>query len=406
MSAPASEEALIEAARRFGTPTYVMDIAELERSAAAVERAFGGPWLRHYSLKANDSPALVRRLADRGWGANVVSAGEWALARRAGLGNSAITLEGIGKTDAVLDAVARVAAEGEPLRWVALESADEALALARLCREHGLGRGGLPPVDVLLRLNPQVEPETQAGLAVGRITSKFGMTGEEARALARVLARGPAVRVRGVHVHVGSQLAGVEAWRQGAGAAQELLGDLRAVCGDGPDTVDCGGGFPVGGPELPGPIAFRQALGDLSGKVRWAIEPGRHVVGRAGWILAQVLHVRQRGDRQQVVIDAGMTELIRPALYGAHHAVHSLTATADQHEAVTTDVEGPVCESADSFGRHKLPPLRRGDLLALADTGAYAASLSSRYNGRARPPEVFIEPDGALTLAREREEVS
>ncbi|NRQ35465.1 hypothetical protein HII36_27075 [Nonomuraea sp. NN258] len=387
--------ALAEAARTYGTPLYVTDVAELNQRAALVEDAFPDPWIRQYSLKANDDPAIVRRLAERGWGGNVVSSGEWRLAREAGLPNSAITLEGIGKTDEVLREVVAAAAAGEPLRWVALESADEAVALAAMCAQARLDH----PVEVLLRLNPQVEPETLAGLAVGKAASKFGMTADEIRELAgSPFARTPGLVVRGVHVHVGSQLNGVTAWAQGAAAAVELAAELNALLGT-VDTVDFGGGFPAGDGDLPAPADFRAAVEETLAHpllpARLAIEPGRALVAASGWLIASVLHVRRRGGRQQAVIDAGMTELVRPALYGARHPIHALDPVAGEPEP--TGVEGPICESADSFGLHDLPPLRRGDLVAIENAGAYAASLSSRYNGRPKPALVFIEPDGTFT---------
>jgi diaminopimelate decarboxylase len=137
-----------------------------------------------------------------------------------------------------------------------------------------------------------------------------------------------------------------------------------------------------------------------------AIEPGRYVVAASGWILARVLHVRCRGNRQQAVIDAGMTELIRPALYGARHPVHLVDGGRPPGELLETAVEGPVCESSDTLGVHRLPALRRGDLVAISGSGAYASSLATRYNGRPRPAEVFLHPSGDLELARAREQVS
>lgn len=209
--------AFLAAADAYGTPLYVTDLKTLDRHAAEAESAFPDPWLRQYSLKANGLPALVRRLARRGWGGNVVSAGEWRLAMRAGLPNAAITFEGIGKTDQELGMAGRAALDGQPLRWLSVESADELQALTRLCRELATGRRGRPAVDVLVRLNPQVEPETTAGLAVGRMSSKFGLTADEVRQLSLAGAfDDPGISLRGVHVHVGSQLAGVQAWTGGA----------------------------------------------------------------------------------------------------------------------------------------------------------------------------------------------
>jgi len=398
------------AADAYDTPLYVTDLQTLDHCAAEVETAFPEPWLRQYSLKANGLPALVRRLARQGWGGNIVSAGEWRLARRAGLPNAAISFEGIGKTDEELRSVVRAALDGQPLRWLSVESADEVQALARLCRDMAAGRHGRPSVGVLVRLNPQVEPETIAGLAVGRMSSKFGLSADEVRQLSRTGAfDAPGICLRGVHVHVGSQLAGVEAWTGGAQAALQLWAQLREQHGDRVDTVDFGGGFASGVAPAPSPAVFRQALEDLIAEQglavppRVAIEPGRYIVAASGWILARVLHVRCRGNRQQAVIDAGMTELIRPALYGARHPVHLVSSRSPQPELLETAVEGPVCESGDTLGVHQLPALRRGDLVAISGCGAYASAMATRYNGRPRAAEVFIHPGGNLELAHARQ---
>jgi diaminopimelate decarboxylase len=326
------------------------------------------------------------------------------------LPNAAITLEGIGKTDDELGRVVRAALDGHPLRWLSIESADELRALSRLCQKLAAGRRGRPSVSVLVRLNPQVEPETTAGLAVGRMSSKFGLTADEVRQLCLAGAfDDPGIRLRGVHVHVGSQLTGLQAWTDGARAALETWAQLRERWGDQVDTVDFGGGFPSGVATTLSPAAFRLALDHLIAAEkpavppRLAIEPGRYVVAAAGWILARVLHVRCRGGRQQAVIDAGMTELIRPALYGARHPVHLVSGHQARGELLETAVEGPVCESSDTLGVHWLGPLRRGDLVAIAGTGAYASALATRYNGRPQAAEVFIHPSGDLELARARE---
>ncbi len=484
---PALGDALRSAARRAGTPCYVTDIATLQAAAARVGAAFPDPWERRYSVKANDLPALVARVAAAGFGANVVSRGEWALANRAGIANADITLEGVGKTDADLRAAARAAADGRPLRWVSLESADEAAALARAVRELG-GRRGQPPapLDVLIRVNPAVEPETHAGLATGSSISKFGLAADEvAEAIRAGGGGGGPLRFRGLHLHVGSQLGAVDAWRDATRRSLALLALLR---GGLPafDTLDVGGGFPAAplGVAVPGPDRFAAAMTALLDAIppdrrplRLAIEPGRILVARAGWLVARVLHVRDRAappeepaaldrsgplglavvppearaiDRatRLVVIDAGMTELVRPALYGADHGIVALTshgrpvrprrtagrigmsaswrAAADERRSIAeardaaagerarrdeadpamgwglARVDGPICESTDQLGVHRLPPLRRGDLLAIRDTGAYGASMRSAYNGRPRPPEVFVEPDGSLRVVRRR----
>lgn len=416
--------ALRLAARRFGTPVAVTDVRELVLAAAEVRAAFPDPWLRAYSLKANDVAAIVTRVTDLGFDANVVSRGEWAVATRAGVPDARITIEGIGKSDGDLRAAVRAAREGHPPRWLAVESLDEASALVRIAAKE-IGNGTL---DVLFRLNPAVNPETLDGLAVGAGASKFGLTADELTAAVEVVAAGPGLVARGIQVHVGSQLRAVDAWRD---AARRALALLALVRGGRPsfDTLDLGGGFPVLplGEPAPDPARFARELPELLAAIpidrrpaRLAIEPGRALIARAGILVGRVLHVRERGGRQ-VVLDVGMTELIRPALYGARHDVVALTsmgrpvrgsagagrlavagAGLETEVLSPARVEGPICESTDHFGEHRLPPLRRGDVVAIRDAGAYAASLASTYNGRLRPAQLLLEPDGRLTVGRRR----
>jgi diaminopimelate decarboxylase len=393
----------------------VTSVPDLDAAAAELAAAFPDPWLRAFSLKANDVPAVVARLARAGLGANVVSRGEWAAAREAGVPNARVTLEGIGKDAADLRAAVRAAAAGDPPRWLAVESAEELDALGEIAARAGLGRDGRPPLDILFRLNPDVTPETHAGLAVGHGSAKFGMTETELTgAVARLPEDGP-LHARGVHLHVGSQLGAVDAWRDAVRRGLALL----AIVGAGRtgfDTFDVGGGFPVGDPgTVPPPSRFAREVEALLAALppdrvpaRLAVEPGRFLVARAGWLLASVLHVRERPDAERIVVlDAGMTELIRPALYGAHHRIVALTSLGrpvepDGGGGTRARVDGPVCESTDTFDVHDLPALRRGDLVAIADAGAYAASMAMTYNGRPRPPQVLLEADGTLTLGRRR----
>ena len=409
------------AAARFGTPVQVTDASTLEASAERVRAAFPDPWLRAYSVKANDVADVVARVAGLGFDANVVSRGEWAVARRAGLHNDRITLEGVGKTDADLRAACRAAADGAPLRWLAIESLDEAEALVRIAARALRGSGAR--LDVLFRLNPEVVPETIRELAVGAGTSKFGMTADELSAAVEVVGSESWLVPRGIQIHVGSQLRAVDAWRDAIRrglALLALLGGTRPAF----DTLDVGGGFPVlpVGEAAPDPLRFARELPALIDAIpadrrpgRLAIEPGRAVVARAGFLVAGVLHVRERRGRQ-VVLDTGMTELIRPALYEAWHEIDALTSLGRPAERggagdpgggptmalQPARVDGPICESTDHLGEHRLPSLRRGDLVVIRDAGAYAASLGSTYNGRPRPPQVIAESDGSLTLARRR----
>ena len=412
---PAIAQALRLAAHRFGTPLYLTDVAALHAAVATLREAFPDPWVRQYSLKANDTPAIGRLVATPGFGANVVSRGEWAIARRAGVSNDRISLEGVGKTDSDLRAAVRAWRAGEALRWLSIESGDEAAVLERLTTSGIAPRSGrrraTDRFDVLLRLNPEVVPETHAGLAVGAGASKFGMEESELSQVVERLSDGP-IGTRGIHIHVGSQLGAVDAWRDAVRRALALLALIRGTRPEF-DTLDVGGGFPAApvGTLAPTPERFVREIPPLLAGIppdrqpsRWAVEPGRTLVARAGWLLSRVLHVRDRGGRQ-VVIDAGMTELIRPALYGAVHPIVALTSLGEPAESLDTAdpdvarVEGPICESTDALGEHPLPAVRRGDLVAIRDAGAYASSMASTYNGRRKPRQVLLQPDGRLVLA-------
>ncbi|MFN8620700.1 MAG: diaminopimelate decarboxylase [Chloroflexota bacterium] len=408
---PAFAHAARRAAARFGTPLQLTDLPRLDADARAVAAAFPDPWLRLYAMKANGLPALLHAagLPAMGFGATAVSRGELALAARAGFPAGRVALEGIGKGGAELRAAVAAARAGEPLLWTSLESAEEAAALARLAR-----RAAVRP-DVLVRVNPSVQPETHGGLAVGASVSKFGVLPDE---LPEVVAAGGGadgpLRWRGLHLHVGSQLGAVDAWRTAFRGALRLLTLQRGGLPDF-DTLDIGSGFPVAYADdgaVPGIERFAAeaeaelaALPGHTRPARLAIEPGRAIVASSGWLVGRVLHVRDREPRL-VVLDAGMTELIRPALYGAEHPMIALTSRLrpapdlDGPETARVRVDGPVCESTDELGAAVLPPLVRGDLVAIGVTGAYGTAMASTYNGRPRPPEVAWDGDRLVLLRR------
>ncbi|HUG47053.1 MAG TPA: diaminopimelate decarboxylase [Candidatus Limnocylindria bacterium] len=405
---PELAEAAVAAVRRYGSPLYLYDLARLKADAAAVRSAFADPWLRLYSLKANGLPALVREVAAQGYGASCVSGGELALAWRAGLAPTQTTLEGVGKSRVDLAQVARLAAAGKALLWVSLESPEEAAELAGRVRRAGVRQ------DVLVRVNPGVSPETSRGLAVGAADSKFGVLAQELPAVIEA-GGGPdgPLRWRGLHLHVGSQLGAVDAWRSAFRLGLRLLELQRATLTDF-DTLDAGGGFPVTDVTGSVPSAARfaeEAAAELDAlplaarPARLAVEPGRALVAGCGWLVGRVLHVRAR-ERQIVVLDAGMTELIRPALYGAEHPMLALTSlgrpTGEQEAGVApVRVDGPVCESTDTLGWATLPPLERGDVVAVGLAGAYGSAMASTYNGRPRSPEIAWDGE-RLTVWRRR----
>jgi diaminopimelate decarboxylase len=406
---PSLADAIRRAARRTGTPFMVTDLPRLHADAAAVVAAFPDPWLRLYALKANGLPALVRELPERGFGATAVSRGELSLAARAGFDPRVTALEGIGKGAADLWAAATAARRGEPLLWTSVESAMEAAALARVAEAVGVR------LDILVRINPAVQPETLGGLAVGAASSKFGVLAHELPAVIEAGGgRDGPLRWRGLHLHVGSQLGAVDAWRAAFRACLRLLALQRGGLPDF-DTLDAGSGFPVDygqSGSVPGIDRFADAaaaeLAATPADVRprrLAIEPGRVIVAASGWLVGRVLHVRDRAPRL-VVLDAGMTELLRPALYGAEHPLVALTSLGRPVDpSIATElsrvrVDGPVCESTDRLGEASLPPLARDDVVAIGVAGAYGTAMASTYNGRPRPAELAWDGERMVVLRR------
>ena len=420
------------AARSTPTPFYLTSETEIAAAAAHLETAFPDPWVRSYSLKADPLPAIVSLLKERGWGANCVSLGEINAARSAGVPNSQITLEGIGKGPEEFDAAIAAAAGGAPLRWVALESLDETAAFAAVIQAHG--KNAAEPIRVLLRLNPSIEPGTHAGLAVGRGSSKFGSDLAEITAAARLIAAdGAGIELIGVHLHAGSQLRDLKEWQTAverslaayAGLVSEGL--IREGTHQERGTLCVGGGEPValdGGDNPAAQARSFRAAADAAWSsahgpvppVR-AIEPGRALVAAGTYLVARVLHVRERVEvvsgplalpgasvsscERQVILDAGMGELIRPALYGARHPV--LPISSGSGAVRLSAVHGPICESTDALGAHDLPEgIARGDLLAIAGAGAYADAMWSPYNGRPRPARLLLGVNGELSELRAR----
>ena len=420
------------AARTTPTPFYLTSETEIAAAAAHLEAAFPDPWVRSYSLKADPLPVIVSLLKNRGWGANCVSLGEINAARSASVPNSQITLEGIGKGPEEFDAAIAAAADGAPFRWVALESADETRALIAAVQacEAPLST----PIRVLLRLNPSIEPGTHAGLAVGRGSSKFGSDLAEITAAARLIAADDAgIELIGIHLHAGSQRRDLREWQTAverslaayAGLVSEGL--ITAATHQERGTLCVGGGEPVsldGGDDpaeqarsfrAAADAAWRSAHGPVP-PLR-AIEPGRALVAAGTYLVARVLHVRERMEvlsgplalpgasatscERQVILDAGMGELIRPALYGARHPV--LPILSRDESTRLSAVHGPICESTDALGAHELPEgIARGDLLAITGAGAYADAMWSPYNGRPRPARLLLGVNGELSELRAR----
>jgi diaminopimelate decarboxylase len=385
---------LDEVVAATGTPAFVYDldaVATAYRRAAAAFEPIGGRVL--YAVKANANLAVLATLAGLGAGFDVVSGGELVRVLRAGGDPAATVFAGVGKT---ADELALAVGHGV---MVHVESADELEALQVVAA--GLGRRA----RFAVRVNPDVEVDTHAYIRTGHDEAKFGVAIEVADELLARAAKGdfPDLDPAGVHVHVGSQLPDPDGMAAGAKIGVEVIEAGRAA-GLPLDWLDVGGGLPIdyGGRPPLGPEVFAEALAPLvAGRgIRLGIEPGRYLVGRAGALLARVLYRKHRSAGRMLVVDTGMHQLMRPALYQAVHRVVPVRAAGP---ANPTEVVGPICESTDVLAAAAdLPDLAPGDLVAVLDAGAYGMTMASNYNTHPRPPEIVVS-GGVAAVARRRE---
>jgi diaminopimelate decarboxylase len=386
---------LAEVAERHGTPVFVYSRAAIEGAFRAYETAFAGvPHRICYAVKANGNGRILQLLAGLGAGADIVSGGEMLAALRAGFEPGHIVFAGVGKTDEELSlGLERGIGEFN------VESEQEIERLAAAARARG------QVARVSLRVNPDVDPRTHPYISTGLREAKFGVPIARAPGILRRARETPGVEVVGLQCHIGSQitdLAPLEA------AARDLAALSRRLMDQGfaLETIDLGGGLGVdyegrGGGPGPEDLAAR-ILPALEGlRLTLVLEPGRSLVAGAGVLLTRVLYVKENGARRFVIVDAGMNDLLRPALYQALHRVEPVRGRgADPIEA---DVVGPVCETGDFLARgRRLERPEPGDCLAVRDTGAYGFAMSSRYNMRPRASEVLVE-DGTPRLIRRRE---
>ena len=360
-----------------GTPAYVYSAERIRTNVARLQAAFAPLDADiHYSLKANANLAIVRLLADLGLGMDAVSGGEIARALRAGVPGERIVFAGVGKTAHELGY-----ALDQGVGWFNVESRDELELLDRLAAE----RGARP--RVALRVNPGIRARTHRHIATGHAAAKFGIAPDVVADILAHQEQTPHVAIAGLHVHIGSQLGSVEESVEAVRETQMLAHpytDLR--------TLNIGGGFPVAytdDEQYPEPSEFAAALAPLLDGWQVKLEPGRSIVADAGVLLASVLYIKRQGSARFVIVDASMTELLRPALYEAVHPIIPLHPAEPVHAAT---VAGPVCESADVLlHAATLPDLAPGDRLAILVAGAYGMVMASNYNQRPRPPEVLVE---------------
>jgi diaminopimelate decarboxylase len=392
----AEDVPLADIAACVGTPFYCYSAATLTRHFHLFDDALAwGPHLVCYAMKSNSNLAVVKLLGDLGAGVDVVSEGEYRKARAAGIPPERIVFSGVGKTRVEM----RTALEGG-VRQINVESEPELAALDEVARSLD----SVAPIT--LRVNPDVDAATHAKIATGRKEDKFGVPIGRAREIYATAGAMAGIRVVGIDVHIGSQLTTLApfeaAYRKIADLARSLRADGHAI-----DRLDLGGGLGIpyartnAAPPLPSEYGemIRAAVGDLGCEIE--IEPGRLISGNAGVLVARVVYVKPGEGRDFLIVDAGMNDLVRPAMYDAHHDIVPVAEPPAAASKAPFDVVGPVCETGDTFTRGRdLPPLAAGDLVAFRSAGAYGAVMASEYNTRPLVPEVLVRGDHFAVIRR------
>jgi diaminopimelate decarboxylase len=380
-------------AAAVGTPCYVYSAAAIRDAYTRLDSSFADyPHAIHYALKANSNLAIVQLLKGLGSSVDANSMGEVDIALRCGFHPGQIMFTGVGKS---VDELARAVALG--LKAINVESPGE------LERLDALARAQRTVARVALRVNPDIDARSHPHISTGLKTNKFGVPIEAAAEIFREIRRRDALSPVGVHSHIGSQITTLDPLLRAAHAAVDLAVHLRGE-GVALQHVDFGGGIGIsydGTPSIDAAEYGRRLVEIVQPSGLTAlVEPGRVLVGAAGTLVTRIVDIKHfDGARQFVVLDAGMTELMRPALYGAFHRIEPVQARAG--EPVVADIVGPVCESTDTFARDReLPHVEVGDLLMVRDVGAYGAAMASTYLRRPLPPEVLVDGGGWRVIRR------
>ena len=392
----AGEHRVSDLVTEFGSPLYVYDVGVMEAAYRRIEAAFAGvDLLLAYSVKANSNLEILRRLRALGAGADIVSRGELHRCLTAGFSPDDMVFAGVGKTEVEMEA----ALEAGILAFN-VESAEELRVLSQVAER--LGR----TAPVALRVNPDIVADTPHEYTrTGHGASKFGIPVDRVLDLYRWAADQPTLEIRGIDVHIGSQILESEPYERALDHVLDLAAEVRTA-GIDLDFVDLGGGYGVGYEGEDG-----MSVEDLAAIVvprvaetglRLILEPGRFIVGEAGILVTTVLYVKHSGPKTFVVMDGGMTDLIRPSHYQGFHRIEPVISREDAaHEVV--DVVGPICETGDFLARDRMLQMpAHGDLLAVYTAGAYGFVMASNYNSRPKPAEVVVDGD-EVTLARRRE---
>ena len=390
----AEDVAITVLADKIGTPFYCYSASTIRRHIQVFSQAFSGlDILVCYAIKANSNQAVLRLLADEGAGMDVVSGGELARARAAGVPGNKITFSGVGKTsEEIRDALA------VNIFCFNVESEPELEAISKIAVQMG------KQANISLRVNPDVDARTHVKISTGRAENKFGVALSRARAVYARAAKLPGLRVTGVDMHIGSQLTELEPFDEAFSLLAQLVADLRD---DGHEIshVDCGGGLGIPYHEGEDPDSFhpdryaaiiRKHFADLNCKL--VFEPGRLIVGNAGILVTRVLYVKAGENKNFIIVDAGMNDLIRPTLYDAWHDIIPVTLTSSRKN-ITADIVGPVCETGDYLALDRvICEVKAQELLCVLTAGAYGAVQSGTYNTRPLVPEVMVDGDRSALI--------
>ncbi|MBO6882818.1 MAG: diaminopimelate decarboxylase [Marivita sp.] len=385
----AEDVPVADIAAAVGTPFYLYSTATLQRHYQLFDDALSG--MEHmvcYAMKAASNQAILKTLADLGAGMDVVSGGEYARAKAAGVPGDRIVFSGVGKTRAEI----RAALEGG-IRQFNVESEPELLVISEIAASLG------KTAPITIRVNPDVDAKTHAKISTGKSENKFGIPISKARAVYAEAAALPGIDVIGIDVHIGSQLTDLEPYELAYRKVAELTEQLRAD-GHNIRRLDLGGGLGIPytrsneAPPLPSDYGalIKRTVGYLGCEIE--IEPGRLIAGNAGILVSRVIYVKQGEGRQFLILDGAMNDLIRPAMYDAHHDIVPVVEPEAGVEQQAYDIVGPVCETGDTFAKNRMmPPLQAGDLVAFRSAGAYGAVMASEYNTRPLVPEVLAKGD-------------
>jgi diaminopimelate decarboxylase len=388
---------LSDIAAAHGTPLYVYSASTIASRYRAVDEAFASyPHTMHYALKANSTLAIVRLLRGLGSKVDANSGGEIDVALRAGFIPPEIVFTGVGKTRAELTQAIDLG-----VKTINAESEGELDRIDTIARERQTR------TRVAIRVNPDVDARSHPHISTGLKTNKFGVSIDEARDLCRRMRDRPGIEIVGLHTHVGSQIMDLEPLRRAACAIVALAKDLAAD-GLAIEHLDLGGGLGISYDGTVAPTAEEYAAAVLpivrDSGLAIILEPGRSIVGPAGALLTRVVDVKEQpGGKLFVILDAGMTELIRPMLYNAYHRIEPVEPR--EGPEILSDVVGPLCESSDTLGKdRRFPRPEVGDLFAVLDAGAYGSVMASNYNRRTLPPEVMVR-DGRTAVIRRRQTI-